>query len=136
MKSEFYTIIWGLSPESRKWLPLIRMTSFGHLVAKPSSRVPSFRPSGSWGYQIMDILFPNKEVKDANHWLSFLSFHMSLGKWKNASSWMNAFFSTYGLTPKALRVISVITWHKLYLYSNFRVANKLISSSWHYIKII
>ena len=25
---------------------------------------------------------------------------------------------------------------KLYLYSNFRVANRLISSSWHYIKII
>ena len=24
--------------------------------------------------------------------------------------------------------------HKLYLYSNFRVANKLISSSWHYMK--
>ena len=35
---------------------------------------------------------------------------------------------------------SNITLHlrsnKLYLYSNFRAANKLISSSWHYVKII
>ena len=85
-----------------------------------------------------DVNIPMKKNLTWITWSSNLTRSLGLGIFSANSLRKQAFAADSRCMVKFYnkrKTSAIHTYIKLYLNSNFRVANKLISSSWHYIKL-